>query len=165
MGKTTSSSERESGFSALFDLDHGSAKGNSSTTGATTIHTERLRNRTIRIPGGWRKRALNSSHPGECSSALDEPRGSSLASSETMVGRYHTARRHNIPVITIDDVLPEVRPNSSGCNDGTSVDPIVQAQLESDELLARQLQEQLYNETPSVVPTEDVISDSLNSTI
>jgi hypothetical protein len=70
MGKTTSSSVRESGFSAPFDLDHGSAKGNSSTTGATTIDTERLGNGTIRIPGGWRKRALSSSHHGECSSVF-----------------------------------------------------------------------------------------------
>jgi hypothetical protein len=164
MGKTTSSSRGEYGSSAQFDLDHGSAEDNNSTNGATTIRTERLGHRIIRIPRGRRNRALSSSHPGESSSALDKPRGLSLASSETTVGRICMAHRHNIPVITIGDVSPEVRPNSSECNNGSSVDvdPTVQAQLESDELLARQLQEQIYNETARGVPTEDVISDYLS---
>jgi hypothetical protein len=164
MGKTTSSSRGEYGSSAQFDLDHGTTEGNNSTNGATTKRTEQLGHRIIRIPRGRRNLSLSTSHPGESSSALDEPRGLSLVSSETTVGRICAAHRHNIPVITIDDVSPEVRPNSNECNNGTSVDvdSTVQAQLESDELLAHQLQEQLYNETARGVPIEDVISDYLS---
>jgi hypothetical protein len=164
MGKRTSSSRGEYGSSAQFDLDHGTTEGNNSTNGATTKRTERLGHRIIRIPRGRRNLSLSTSHPSESSSALDEPRGLSLVSSETTVGRICAAHRHNIPVITIDDVSPEVRPNSNECNNGTSVDvdSTVQAQLESDELLAHQLQEQLYNETARGVPTEDVISDYLS---
>jgi hypothetical protein len=164
MGKRTSSSRGEYGSSAQFDLDPGTTEGNNSTNGATTKRTERLGHRIIRIPRGRRNLSLSTSHPSESSSALDEPRGFSLVSSETTVGRICAAHRHNIPVITIDDVSPEVRPNSNECNNGTSVDvdSTVQAQLESDELLAHQLQEQLYNETARGVPTEDVISDYLS---
>ncbi|TVU15284.1 hypothetical protein EJB05_38796 [Eragrostis curvula] len=131
MGRTSSRHGQESGSSTMFDLDHGSAGDIDLISEAIAKRTERLGNRTTRIAGGRRKRALSSSHPGESS-------------------------RHNIPVITIDDTIPEVGSSSSGRSDGTSVDPTMQAQFESDELLARQLQEQLYNETPRVAPTEDI---------
>ncbi|XP_062226144.1 uncharacterized protein LOC133924566 isoform X2 [Phragmites australis] len=156
MSKTTSSCGQESGSSAPSDQDHGSAAGgnNNLLSGATTIRPERLGNKTIRFFRGRRKHASSSSHPGESSSALDEPTGSLLASSRITAGRNQTTHQHDIPIITTDGMFPEVRPSSSGYSNGTSVDPTIQAQLESDELLARQLQEQLYNESPHVVPTE-----------
>ncbi|XP_062183988.1 uncharacterized protein LOC133887959 isoform X2 [Phragmites australis] len=157
MGKSTSSCGQESGSSEPSDQDPGSAGGNkNSISGAPTARAQSLGNKTIRIGRGRRKHASSSFHPGESSSALNEPRGSFLASSTTTAGRNHTTHRHDIPVITIDDIFPEVRPSSSGYSNETSFDPTIQAQLESDELLACQLQEQFYNESPHVVPTEEI---------
>ncbi|CAD6263102.1 unnamed protein product [Miscanthus lutarioriparius] len=156
MGNATSSSRRESGSSMRSNQNHGSAGGNhSSVSGATMMVPDRLGNKTIMIRKGWRKETSTSSHTGESSSAVDEPRGS-LQSSKISAGRNHTSHQHNIPVITIDDIFPEARPSSSGFTNGTSVDPNIEAQLESDELLARQLQEQLYNESPRFAPTEEI---------
>uniref|UniRef100_A0A0A9E3W8 RING-type domain-containing protein n=1 Tax=Arundo donax TaxID=35708 RepID=A0A0A9E3W8_ARUDO len=151
-------SRQESGSSAPSDQDHGSAAGGNKNliSDATTTQPESLGNKTLGIVRGRRKPASSSSHPGESSHALNEPRGSFLASSRTTAGRNRTTRQHDIPVITIDDVFPETRPSSSGYNNRTLVDPTIQAQLEADELLARQLQEQLYNESPRVVPTEEI---------
>ncbi|CAD6260309.1 unnamed protein product [Miscanthus lutarioriparius] len=155
MGNATSSSRRDSGSSMRSNQNHGSAGGNhSSVSGATMMVPDRLGNKTIMIRKGWRKETSTSSHTGESSSAVDEPRGS-LQSSKISAGRNHTSHQHNIPVITIDDISPEARPSSSGFTNGTSVDPNIEAQLESDELLARQLQEQLYNESPRFAPTEE----------
>lgn len=56
------------------------------------------------------------------------------------------------PIIEIDELSPEIRDNSS-CNIGCSSndDSDVRArQLEVDEMLARELQEELYNEVPGV---------------
>ncbi|CAL5031076.1 unnamed protein product [Urochloa decumbens] len=111
---------------------------------------------TIIIGGGRRRHASTSSHPGASSSAHDEPGASFVSSSKITAGRNHTSHRHDIPVITIDDMPPEATSSSSGYNNGASVDPIMQAQLESDELLARQLQEQLYNESPRFAPREEI---------
>ncbi|CAN6235598.1 unnamed protein product [Urochloa humidicola] len=113
---------------------------------------------TIIIDGGRRRHASTSSHPGESSSAHDEPGASFVPSSKITAGRNHTSHRHDIPVITIDDIPlpPEATSSSSGYSDGPSVDPTIQAQLESDELLARQLQEQLYNESPRFAPREEI---------
>lgn len=153
MGKATSSSGQESGPSAPSNPDHGSAEGsNSSISGATITVPDRMRNKTI-IIGRGRRKQTSTSHPGESSSALYEPRGSFLPSKTAH--RNHASHQHNVPVITIDDVSPQSRPSSSGYSNETSVDPTVQAQLESDELLARQLQEQLYNESPRFAQTEE----------
>ncbi|KAL6652405.1 hypothetical protein ACP70R_011330 [Stipagrostis hirtigluma subsp. patula] len=161
-------SERESGSSAPSNQDLRSAAGgsNDSIRGAATMWPESLGHRTISIGRGRRKHTSVSSHRGESFGALYEPRGSCLASSNATAGRNHTTHRHDIPVITIDDLLPDTRPSSSvspevgpsssGYSNPTSVDPTIQAQLESDELLARQLQEQLYNESPRVAPTEEI---------
>ncbi|CAL5015983.1 unnamed protein product [Urochloa decumbens] len=111
---------------------------------------------TIIIGGVRRRHASTPSHPGESSSAHDEPGASFVSSSKITAGRNHTSHRHDIPVITIDDIPPEATSSSSGHSNGASVDPTVQAQLESDELLARQLQEQLYNESPRFAPREEI---------
>jgi len=156
MGNTTTSSRREPGSSTRSNQNHGSAGGNhTSVSGATMMVPDRLGNKTIMNHKGWRKETSTSCHTGESSSAVDEPRGS-LQSSKISAGRNHTSHQHNIPVITIDDISPEARPSSSGFTNGTSVDPNIEAQLESDELLARQLQEQLYNESPRFAPTEEI---------
>ncbi|EEC77625.1 hypothetical protein OsI_16613 [Oryza sativa Indica Group] len=168
-GKMTNSCGRESGSSEQSNLDRASAAGdsnnsieggdnNNSIGGAKTLQTASFVNRTIRISSRKRKRIASSYHPGESSSSVDvdQPR---VASSDSTAARNHTTHRHHIPVVDIDDICsPEVRPSLSGIGSSnrTSVDPNIREQLESDELLARQLQEQLYNETPHVVPTEEI---------
>ncbi|KAJ1271842.1 hypothetical protein BS78_06G156700 [Paspalum vaginatum] len=127
---------------------------NSSINGETVPAPDRMGNKAIMISRGRRKQT-STSHPGESSSALDEPRASFCPSSKITAHRSHASHQHNIPVITIDDISPGARPSSSGYNNGTSVGPTTQAQLESDELLARQLQEQLYNESPRFAHTEE----------
>ena len=151
--------ERRAG-SAPSNLEAGGS--NNSIREATTIWPESLGNKTRRMRRGRSPLASASSHPGERSGAFDEPRGSFLTSSNTAACGNRTTHQHDIPLITIDDMLPEVRPSSTGYSNPTSVDPTIQAQLESDELLARQLQEQLYNESPRVAHTEEVISDHLS---
>ncbi|KAK8449166.1 hypothetical protein SEVIR_7G172000v4 [Setaria viridis] len=148
MGKLSCNSERESGSSAPSSQDHGS--------GAPIMASNRVRNKPIMIGRGRSKYASTSSHPDESSSARDEPEASFIPSSKITAGRNHTSLRHDIPVITINDIPAEATSSSSGYSNGASVDPTVQAQLESDELLARQLQEQLYNESPCFAPTEEI---------
>ena len=148
MGKLTCSSQQESESSAPSSQDHGS--------GATIMASDIMGTKTIMIGRGRRKHASTSSHPGESSSAHDEPGASFVSPPKIIAGRNRTSHRHDIPVIAIDDITPEARSSSSGYSNGTSVDPTIQAQLESDELLARQLQEQLYNESPRFAPTEEV---------
>lgn len=155
MGKLSCNSERESGSSAPSSQDHGS--------GAPIMASSRVRNKPIMIGRGRSKYASTSSHPDESSSARDEPEASFISSSKITAGRNHTSLRHDIPVITINDIPPEATSSSSGYSNGASVDPTLQAQLESDELLARQLQEQLYNESPCFAPTEEVISHPLST--
>ncbi|OEL27584.1 hypothetical protein BAE44_0011394 [Dichanthelium oligosanthes] len=138
------------------NMDAEQGGNNNSVTGATMKVSDRVGNKTVIIGRGRMKHTSTSSHPGESSSALDEPRGSFVSSSRITAGRNHTSHRHDIPVITIDDIPSEARPSSSGYSNETSVDPTAQAQLESDELLARQLQEQLYNESPRFAPTEEI---------
>ncbi|KAF8702999.1 hypothetical protein HU200_032506 [Digitaria exilis] len=148
MGKRTCSSAREAESSVPSSQDHGS--------GVTIMASNRVGNKTIMIGRGRRKYASTSSHPGESSSAREDHGTSFVSSSRITAGKNHTSHRHDIPVITIDDIPLEARPSSSGYSNGISIDPSVQAQLESDELLARQLQEQLYNESPRFAPTEEI---------
>ncbi|KAG2567354.1 hypothetical protein PVAP13_7NG122772 [Panicum virgatum] len=148
MGKLTCSSQQESESSTPSSQDHGS--------GATIMASDIMGTKTIMIGRGRRKHASTSSHPGESSIAHDEPGASFVSPPKIIAGRNRTSHRHDIPVITIDDITPEARSSSSGYSNGTSVDPTIQAQLESDELLARQLQEQLYNESPRFAPTEEM---------
>nr|BAJ94027.1 predicted protein [Hordeum vulgare subsp. vulgare] len=157
--KTTSTSGMESGSSGPSNQGHETAAGdnNNSLSAATAMQSAGLRNRTTRISKGKRKHTSSSYHPGESSSSVNEPGSSCLASSDTTAGRNHTTRHHNISVIDIDDTSsPEVRSSLRGRSNGTSINPNVNAQLEADELLARQLQEQLYNETPRVAPREEI---------
>lgn len=162
MGNITSSSGWESGSSTTrSNQNHGSAGGNhSSVSGANIIVPDKIGNKTIMLGRERRKQTSTSSHIGESSSAADEPRGD-LQSSKISAGPNHSSHQHNIPVINIDDISPEARPSSSGFTNRT-VDPTIEAQLESDELLARQLQEQLYNESARFAPTEEVISHHLS---
>ncbi|CAN6249333.1 unnamed protein product [Urochloa humidicola] len=146
MGKLSCSTEGESGSSAPSCQDHGS--------GETIMASNRVGNKTIMIGGGRRRHASTPSHPGESSSSHDEPGASFVSSSKITAGRNHTSHRHDI--ITIDDIPPEAASSSSRYSNGTSGDPTIQAQLESDELLARQLQEQLYNESPRFAPREEI---------
>uniref|UniRef100_A0A0D9W732 RING-type domain-containing protein n=1 Tax=Leersia perrieri TaxID=77586 RepID=A0A0D9W732_9ORYZ len=128
---------------------------NNSIDGATTMQTSSFVNRAIRISSRKRKHIPSLYHAGESSSFADQPR---VASSASTAARNHTAQCHDIPIVDIDDICsPEARPTSSGIGyiNETLVDPNIREQLESDELLARQLQEQLYNETPRVIPTEE----------
>ncbi|KAL5216582.1 hypothetical protein ABZP36_007983 [Zizania latifolia] len=155
LGKMTSSCGREPGSSGQSIRNHETAAGNnnSSIDGATTMQTTR----TLRI--SKRKRNHTSiSYPGESSHSVGQSRVSQLASLNSTAARNHTTHRHDIPVVDIDGVFsPEVRPSSSGsgCSNRSSVDPNIREQLEADEVLARQLQEQLYNETPHA-PTEEI---------
>uniref|UniRef100_A0A0D9W728 RING-type domain-containing protein n=1 Tax=Leersia perrieri TaxID=77586 RepID=A0A0D9W728_9ORYZ len=129
---------------------------NNSIDGATTMQTSSFVNRAIRISSRKRKHIPSLYHAGESSSFADQPR---VASSASTAARNHTAQCHDIPIVDIDDICsPEARPTSSGIGyiNETLVDPNIREQLESDELLARQLQEQLYNETPRVIPTEEI---------
>uniref|UniRef100_A0ACD5UTJ3 Uncharacterized protein n=1 Tax=Avena sativa TaxID=4498 RepID=A0ACD5UTJ3_AVESA len=154
LGMTTTSCGIESGPSG----PSAAAAGDNNITfsAATTTRSTSLRNRTARISKGKRKHTSSSYHPGESSSSLNEHSGC-LASSDTAAGRNHTTLCHDTPVIDIDDISsPEVRTRLRGYRDGTSIDPNISAQLEADELLARQLQEQLYSETPRVAPREEV---------
>ncbi|XP_040379258.1 E3 ubiquitin-protein ligase RNF12-A-like isoform X2 [Oryza brachyantha] len=131
------------------------ADNNNSIDGATTLQTATV-NKTIRISNRKRKHIPSSYHPAESSSSLDQPRVASLGSTSA---RNRITHRCHIPVVDIDDICsPEVRSTSSGIDGSnqTLVDPNIREQLESDELLARQLQEQLYNETPHVVPAEEI---------
>lgn len=162
MGNITSSSGWESGSSTTrSNQNHGSAGGkHSSVSGANIIVPDKIGNKTIMLGRERRKQTSTSSHIGESSSAADEPRGD-LQSSKISAGPNHSSHQHNIPVINIDDISPEARPSSSGFTNRT-VDPTIEAQLESDELLARQLQEQLYNESARFAPTEEVISHHLS---
>ena len=157
--KTTSTSGMESGSSGPSNQGHETAaeESNNSLSAATAARSASLRNRTIRISKGKRKHTSSSYHPGESSSSVNELGSSCLASSDATAGRNRTTRRHNISVIDIDDISsPEARSSLSGRSNRTSIDPNVSAQLEADELLARQLQEQLYNETPRVAPREEI---------
>ncbi|KAG8082650.1 hypothetical protein GUJ93_ZPchr0014g47279 [Zizania palustris] len=154
-GKMTSSCRREPGSSGQSIRNHEAAAGdnNSSIDGTTTMQTTR----TLRI--SKKKRNHTSiSYPGESSHSVGQSMVSQLASLNSTDARSHTIHYHDIPVVDIDDVFsPEVRPSSSGsgCSNRSSVDPNIREQLEADEVLARQLQEQLYNETPDV-PTEEI---------
>ncbi|KAL6903520.1 hypothetical protein ACP4OV_004333 [Aristida adscensionis] len=139
-------SELEPGSSAQSNQDHKSTAGgrNNSIREATTVWPESFGNKTRRMRRGTSLLASASSHPGESSGAFGEPGGSFLTSSNTAACRNRNTHQHDIPLVNIDDSNP------------TSVDPTIQAQLEYDELLARQLQEQLYNESPHVAHTEEI---------
>lgn len=161
LGMPTTSSGIESGSSGPSNQGHETAAAtgdnNNTFSAATTTRSTSLRNRTTRISNGKRKHTSSSYHPGESSSFLNEHGDSRLASSNTTAGRNHTTLCHDTPVIDIDDISsPEVRPRLRGYRDGNSIGPDISAQLEADELLARQLQEQLYNETPRVAPREEI---------
>ncbi|KAM0832710.1 hypothetical protein ACQ4PT_064723 [Festuca glaucescens] len=156
LGTMTTSYGIESGSSGPSNQGHETAVGdsNNSFSAATTT---RSTSRTTKISKGKRKVTSSSYYPGDSSSSLHEHGGSCLASSDTTAGRNHTTVCHDTPVIDIDDLYsPEVRPRLRGSRDGTSIGPNISAQLEADEMLARQLQEQLYNETPRVPPREDI---------
>jgi hypothetical protein len=157
----TTSCGIESGSSGPSNHGHETAVGdsNNSFSAATTT---RSTSRTTKISKGKRKLTSSSYYPGDSSSSLHEHSGSCLASSDMTAGRNHTTVCHDTPVIDIDDLYsPGVRPHLRGNHHGTSIGPNISAQLEADEMLARQLQEQLYNETPRVAPREDVIPDHL----
>nr|XP_051218233.1 uncharacterized protein LOC127335566 isoform X2 [Lolium perenne] len=152
----TTSCGIESGSSGPSNHGHETAVGdsNNSFSAATTT---RSTSRTTKISKGKRKLTSSSYYPGDSSSSLHEHSGSCLASSDMTAGRNHTTVCHDTPVIDIDDLYsPEVRPHLRGNHHGTSIGPNISAQLEADEMLARQLQEQLYNETPRVAPREDI---------
>ncbi|CAM0903829.1 unnamed protein product [Alopecurus aequalis] len=154
---TTTTSGIESGSFGPSNQGHETAAGGSNNSFCAATRSASLRNRTIRISNGKRKHTSSSYHPGESSSSLNEPTGSCLASSDTRAGRNQTILCHDTPVIDVDDIpSPQVRPRLSGYRDGTSIGPNINAQLEADEILARQLQEQLYNETPRVAPREEI---------
>uniref|UniRef100_A0ACD5V3L3 Uncharacterized protein n=1 Tax=Avena sativa TaxID=4498 RepID=A0ACD5V3L3_AVESA len=162
LGMTTTSCGIESGSPGPsnqgYETAAAAAAGDNNNTfsAATTTRSTSLRNRTTRISKGKRKYTSSSYHPGESSSSLNEHSGF-LAASDTAARRNHTTPCHDTPVIDIDDISsPEVRTRLRGYHDGTSIDPNISAQLEADELLARQLQEQLYSETPRVAPREEV---------
>jgi hypothetical protein len=160
----TTSCGIESGSSEPSNQGHGTAVGenNNPFSAATTMRSTSLRNRTIRTSNRKRKHTSSSYHPGESSSSLNENSGSCLASSDAAAGRNHATLCHGTPVIDIDGISsPEVRPSMSRYRGGTSIDPNMSAQLEADELLARQLQEQLYNETPRTAPREEVTTAHL----
>ncbi|KQJ83527.1 uncharacterized protein LOC100837137 isoform X1 [Brachypodium distachyon] len=155
--KVPSSCEIESGSSGPSNQGHETGDNNNSISAATTTRPASLRNMTIKISKGKRKHTSSSYHPGESSSSLNGLSGSCLAFSDRTAGRNPSNICHDIPVIDIDDIRsPEVGSSLSGHSSRTLIDPNISAQLEADELLAQQLQEQLYSETPRSVPREEM---------
>lgn len=105
------------------------------------------------------KQGSTRSHQGESSSsAFDNSELVILGSSgePSNIRSTRTLNNHNAcssnPIIEIDEFSPKIRNGGSHNVDCSSnVDSDVRArQLEADEILARELQEQLYNEVPGV---------------
>ena len=105
------------------------------------------------------RQGFASSSHGECSrAAMDNSDVILLGSPENNAGQPRTSGTvsqnsfHSLePVIEIDETNPEVRGDGSsnvGSNSNDAGD--MARQIEADEMLARELQEQLYNEAPGV---------------
>lgn len=106
-----------------------------------------------------KKHKLTSRNRGECSTSVTDDSdivilGSSGESSNSRSARFRTRQHWGSlnPVIEVDELSPEMRQNlSHDLERMNNDDSDTRArQLEADEMLARELQEQLYNEVPVV---------------
>lgn len=82
------------------------------------------------------KQGSNSTTRGECSTAVDDPEVVFLSSSNSNSSNVGSKQ-----IIEVDEFSPHLRRNAHDEDAKTR-------QLEADELLARELQEQFYNEVP-----------------
>lgn len=104
---------------------------------------------------GKRKLGLSRSNIGECSSSVSKNADSSSSDSSRQLPDRRSTRicrseRDDFvlgPVIEVDELQSPERIENSEDRD---------RQVESDEMLARQLQEELYNETPQVGNIDEV---------
>ncbi|KAM3756284.1 hypothetical protein ACB098_02G100700 [Castanea mollissima] len=106
-----------------------------------------------------KKHRLTSRNRGECSASVTDDSdivilGSYGEPSNSRSSRIQTRQRRGSlgPLIEVDDLSAEMRQNLSHDLDRTNNDDsdARARQLEADEMLARELQEQLYNEMPVV---------------
>ena len=106
-----------------------------------------------------KKHRLTSRNRGECSTSVTDDSdivilGSYGEPSNSRSSRIQTRQRRGSlgPLIEVDDLSTEMRQNLSHDLDRTNNDDsdARARQLEADEMLARELQEQLYNEMPVV---------------
>lgn len=113
------------------------------------------------------RQGLASSSRGECSRATMDNSGIIfLGSPENNRGkskRTETVSQNSFgsldPVIEIDETNSEGRGDGSSIVGSSSDDVSTMArQIEADEILARELQEQLYNEAPSIADSEVIPS-------
>lgn len=113
----------------------------------------RLQSGTSKIACRQKKRGSICNNSGECSSYADDPDVSFLWASEENQNARATRTRSNRrrgnlhPIIEIDDTSNELQNTSQMANDESEARA---RQLEADEMLARELQEQLYHEVPGV---------------
>ncbi|KAL3507396.1 hypothetical protein ACH5RR_032778 [Cinchona calisaya] len=105
------------------------------------------------------RQVLASSSRGECSrAAMDDSDIIFLGSPENNAGKSRTIETVSQnsfsslePVIEIDETIPEARRDgSSNIGSSSNEASTLARQIEADEMLARELQEQLYNEAPSI---------------
>ncbi|XP_057960236.1 uncharacterized protein LOC131152396 isoform X2 [Malania oleifera] len=156
--KTIVTSYPEARDAVLFP--HGPAQPFSQTTSSLLTVPDRV-NRRHRSANALTKRQKKQgstpSHPGECSTSVYNDseivllRSSGESSNSRSVrdqNHHHQGALH--PIIEIDELSPEIRHNGSqdfGCTDDDDSDARAR-QVEADEILARELQEQLYHEAP-----------------
>lgn len=169
--KTDNILNSEDAFNHPFNGSHEVAMANESSVGVLHVDTKllvmqrgtnsiqdsrELQTESRRING---KRRLDSSHfrDGECSSSSsNDPESLNLRSSRQRLNsrsnRSHRSWRDGLvldQVIEVDELQsPEAVSNSVDWD----------RQVEADEMLARQLQEELYNETPRSGNTNEVCS-------
>ncbi|CAI9117870.1 OLC1v1019358C1 [Oldenlandia corymbosa var. corymbosa] len=102
------------------------------------------------------KQQFTSSNNGECSrSAFNSPEVVLIGSSGNVPRKYENRSRNPldpvVPVIEIDESSPSAKVDGPSTQSSRGHDTGAMAmQIEADELLARELQEQFYNEVPSV---------------
>lgn len=152
---------RESGSRSNYQTECDHAKGqNASLTGPSESEMEqssgpsRAENTfTKRL----KKQGSNSRNRGECSTSVSEDSdifflGSSIESTNTRSSRHQGSQSRSIsgPVIELDGFSPPVRHSTPQILDCTNNDDSEARarQVEADEMLARELQEQLYDEMP-----------------
>lgn len=91
----------------------------------------------------------------------NEPIGSSGEPSSSRPPRIQNHQRQGTQVLEIDDASPQVRASRVPRRVANDESDVKERQIEADELLARELQEQLYREA-SVIRNEQVLFKGFN---